>query len=334
MKNLSFEDISIGPLDEFTELYAKIGFTISENLSFEDIISIDTLDQLTELYAKRGFTISEKEMLPRLKQDWKRCRDEYFYHIHLKPDLIPNQVPSLDVLVDGVDYRIYGVVHAKNWSAEYNAIVSKTIENGKNWLHEQKMHTVFDLPKNSIEIPDHHLLTPTGYLRIFTDSMVNGFTSPISIPLNKNKKYSKFKEKMMLSSLDMPFEAYHRPLPSYVKIQLNEKNKPAKYTPIQARSAYQAEFMKAWKVEGDKHILVGAMHAPEIKYFLKYGVKDVSITDAAQEHALLSTEDPEKFAWLNKKSSLKTTLCATAGYFGGLTASSATLGYSVYSWVF
>ena len=110
----------------------------------------------------------------------------------------------------------------------------------------------------------------------------------------------------------------HQSIPANIRILLVEKEgRP--YDPLmQRRSAYQAEFLRAWKKGEERKILAGIGHAPEIKHFLLHGVKEAEIVERAHAHAELLERDPQQYAslrnWLNMQTYF-TTIAA------GMTAS-------------
>jgi hypothetical protein len=64
---------------------------------------------------------------------------------------------------------------------------------------------------------------------------------------------------------------------------------------IQRRSQYQAEFARNWGPSGECALLVGGLHATEIRDYLKYGVEDPEIRELARLHATMAREHPLRY---------------------------------------
>ena len=291
--------------------------------TFEEIVDVTSIDQLRNLYDDCGYYFSsEKQFLHFLKGDWKEKTSCELRE--LKTD--SKKVKPLEVIVDGVTHNIYGIIHSKATGVEYISRVNNAINPEENWLFEQNLQKYFTFPSNAVEVPDH-IIRPWS---IFRSSFKNGALLPINLPIYFVLKYPgrklrdftlKLIKDAAIKLLDHHPEVISKNYPSYIKIELNERQNPAGYNSIQTRLAYQAEFMKAWKKGEPKHILVGLRHAPEIKYFLEQGVKNQKIVDAAQSHVELLETDPEKFSNLVKRARLGSNINSVLGLTSGLTTS-------------
>src|SRR3989344_7395933 len=289
-------------------------------LTFEEINSVDCIDELRALYEeKRGSFRSEREFLRFLKNDWRRICNNYNRDSEEQA-----KFKLLEVIIDRVFYNIYGISVDPTLGKEYRKIISNTVKPGQNWLLEQNLGLYLQLPEKAIEIPDN-LVASRSHLckKGLSDFLLDSCSLPFYVPFYvadsiTGENIFALNRTEALERLSLHPEKFTTPLPSYVKIELNEKQDPVKYTPDQARSAYQAEFMRAWKEREDKNILVELSHAPQIQYFLRKGVKDQKIVDAAQSQAELLEQDAEKFSELVKKSRLRSKRYNCAGDYLGM----------------
>lgn len=288
-------------------------------ISFEEINSVDSIDELLEVYTKKGHVFSnEEQFLEQLKSDFRieveRVKSEAM------SGHIPTKLSSLDVLINNITYRIYGVQHPLNSVPKYKRLICEANNGSGNLIFENGFNYCFDLQRG-IEMPDWSANNIWDLLRL-------GFLVGIHLPLIIADTTLKMlipqkTDDTSLKKLNIPLETYsfwlNDGLPAYVGIELQERRKNPSYTSIQKRSAYQAEFSRAWKKGEDKRILVGAGHAAEIKYFLVNGVKDNSIVDLAHKHVGLLEKDPEKYRHFAKKAFLSGSI---------FMATPATVGYS------
>jgi hypothetical protein len=105
-----------------------------EALKFDEIVSADNIDDLVRLYSKKGFDFKdEKSFLEQLKTDWESEVTRLEESADSMP--IPRSLPSLDVTLDNVTYRIFGVIHAFANGDQYRRLVSDAVNRRQNWLY-------------------------------------------------------------------------------------------------------------------------------------------------------------------------------------------------------
>ena len=114
--------------------------------------------------------------------------------------------------------------------------------------------------------------------------------------------------------------------PTYISLELAQRPSKPRYVDCAKRSAYLAEFLRAWKPGEDKSMVVGSGHVMEIKYFLEQGVKDARITDLANQHLDILTSDADKYKRLMRQPFNKVILNQLFFYTGFLMPITAAIG--------
>ena len=282
-------------------------------LSFAEITSVDTIAGLLMLYNTKGFSFSEHgAFIEAITTDWqqerRRISNETASRIQSNPS---DSIPSLLVESGGQEYEVYGVIHIRNAGDRYHTLVRQSTGDKKNCLLEQGLSELFPYIPNAIETNDHSLETKVSSFR---RGFFDGLRAPLSrFKTNKNKPNSQEaergkQEQVFLAHALSPLETWYYPLPHYVNIE-TRIDRHQKLTIVQRRSAYLAEFTRAWNVPGTKRILTGARHSSEIGYFLKYPIREQEIVEKAQEHVDLLHRDQDAFtAMVNKDSHARSQL--------------------------
>jgi len=293
-------------------------------LTFEEIISVNSIDDLAELYSQRGVHLSDrKKLLKVLKSDWDAERSRVYQEARTRET--PRGIPHIDVAIDGVTYGVYGVRH---WYHDdpslYRELVAKEVDEQTNWLWEQGISGLFPDAKGGFEVIDWS----AGRIRDkLLDSVRFGLSFPwIQLYLESRSLQPQKALENDLWFLKTPSIALHK-LPAYVEI---EQRLPGNLTRSQMRSAYQGEFMKAWKKGEDKNIVVGKYHVSEIEYFLLNSVKDSRIIELAGQHAELLERDPEKYDLTRQSSENAKQRWEYAGLAVGLSSHVAVIGGILY----
>ena len=308
-------------------------------LSFEETTSVDSIDALIGLYAQKGLIFpNQRNFINAVRRDWRLERKRLLKEVKTKE--VPAQLPSLEVLVDGAKVRIRGVAHKPGLDEQVIALVTDAVNssNHANWLFEQKVKSDFPKALAGIELPDFLLFYFKDYFAMyFQRGLVVGAKLPVACTIGLvgildywvTKLYSGISRRgkgsgfvqdyFTLQSLyfdrqllNVPLRAFTSSLPAYVDIQLREMGNK-KYNPTQRRSAYSAEFLRFWRANEEREIVVGAGHAPEVEYFLRHGVKSTAITELAYRHVELFEEDPEKFFKLRRQTNFKHIVGGCAG---------------------
>lgn len=296
-------------------------------LSFEEITAVDTIEGLVGLYSQKGHSFpDQKAFIAAVKKDWAAEQKRVFREAMKKePPLKPS---SLDAVIGGATVSIYGVVHKPELGKKFAQTVADVVNSGGNWLFEQNLKSDFRKAKGGTEIPDHSLF----YGReIFADNLkefLGGLIIfpllplvPVALSVYCWEKLKKGDKDSSLKYLNVPLRAWAKPLPAYVDIGLREQHTKPKYDSTQRRSAYQAEFVRAWKKGEQRSIVVGAAHVPQIEYFLKHGVKDKKVIEMANQHVALLEYEPGKLLRVRRNAEKR----YSAFYFLGAAAGGALL---------
>ncbi len=155
--------------------------------------------------------------------------------------------------------------------------------------------------------------------------------TPLRVAFEKLPNHPKQVLEKYHGQINLPLEiAVIDELPTPIELELCDRNSNPSYPPLtHRRSAYMAEFLKAFRSDRDKNFLGGREHVPEIKYFLTHGVKDQRIVDLASAHAKLAEHDPEKLAKLIKQNNNQNAKIGLASLSVGL-VTPPSLAYTLY----
>ena len=265
-------------------------------LTFEEITSVSSIDALAGLYDRKGISVShdKRSFIKVVKMDWKAETERLLMQAKEAPP--PTSLPSLDVIIDQAKVSIHGIAHNKKTIA---AIVNSTVGKGGNWLFEQLTPKEYPAAKSGVELPDFMFIPATEALSDGFQDVLMLLGMPLLVGLAFLASYIT-KSRILTNDawyLNVPQDAWSlNGLPPYASIGFHEERSPPRYNSVERRSAYHAEFLRNWKRGEDRHIVVGALHAPQIRHFLLNGVKDGSVSEIAASHAELWKTDPEKLA--------------------------------------
>ncbi len=288
-----------------------------------------SLEELMTVAREQGQRFDCEELLLRdLQNCWKSyLRAEIDRDYSERP--LPEIMPHLETTIKGKRCRVYGVVHEINPSPLYLKLVQGVFSTPL-WLIEQNLKKILYL-KEGIEIPDHYIKKGKFFTDLpgfFGDGVLRGITFPFSTIATRRSRLEEREIKLRARKLT-PFEAlsiYHpssifnENLPCHLDLEVRERKKPASYSNYQRRSAYQAEFLRAWMDQDDRNILVGAAHATDIIHFLEKGTKNQKIVDVANRHAELLRGDPEQYhAMYSRIANGEKVILSLAAFTGAVT---------------
>lgn len=320
-----------------------------------------SIDDFVALVREDGYPIkSEKALFKELHRKWKKTIyliTEYGFYDKAPT---PEELPHLETRVEKELYRVYGVAHDENPSESYLELVSKTCQSicqSSNCLWEQYVQETLHGSLGR-EIPDHCAKRGGIFSSMpshWTAGLTYGFLLPflllskiskIGKPSLKNPEEEKRREldRKILTDTEaitfyLPPVALSPELPIHLDLELREREKTVYYSQNQLRSAYQAEFLRAWNIPElttekqleektggskekihEKNIFVGAAHAYEVIHFLENGTKNQRVVDLAHRHAELLNTDPEKFqSFCQKIKARETTTISIASWTGLMT---------------
>lgn len=191
----------------------------------------------------------------------------------------------LEVIVEGVTYRLFGVTHVHRAEPLYRKEMEKYALPGDFWLCEQNVDRVLPRICGAISMPDH-TVAPASYF--FSRGVNLGLLSPALLALLGY--YNLFPQRAFwetIGGLDdiKPKEGLSSlpaPKPSLRKIMR------------QRRSAYQAEFMRAYAKGKNKNVVVGVGHVKEVAFYLHQPTEEEFIYRQAQQHAALAEQEPQE----------------------------------------
>ncbi len=257
-----------------------------------------TLEELMELAKEEGHQFDSEEILLKdLHDHWQSyLRMELDRDYSERP--LPKKMPYLETTIKGKRCRVYGVVHEINPSRSYATLVREAFS-APLWLIEQNVREVFN-HHHGIEIPDHYVKRGKIFSNLptfFGRGILKAISLPFATIQNQKKRREGVQKLTPLEALSIyhPLSILNENLPNHLDLELRERRKNVSYSNFQRRSAYQAEFLRVWKQQEDRNILVGAVHATDIIHFLEKGTKSQKIVDVANRHAELLQNDPEKF---------------------------------------
>lgn len=271
-------------------------------LSYECIMSVDSLDALVQLYDQNEYRFpSEKDFLKFLKRDWREAIDEVVQRRKAENYEDNYNIEPLEVKVDDVQYKIYGIIHENGYAPKnyFDKIIKKLgeeVSEGGYLFFEQNLRKFLGLGDIDIEINDHFLRSSSTCIG---DGFKTGFFKPLyPLLVGLGIFYMLWKEYVVKEKNDkITYETFYRPtegsssLPSYVKLEIKQRDRLS-LNSDEKRSAYMTEFVRQYPKKGNRILIVGNGHAPEIKYFLTHGVKDTEICKKAEQNVELSCYAP------------------------------------------
>ena len=113
----------------------------------EQIIANDSIEELEQLATDNGYDYKDEEQfLTDLAHHWKQLKQAntaVIKQIITDGEPLPTRVPSLDVVVNGKNVSIYGVIHHRLAGKHYFDIVRDTVNEKENWLMEDALPNIF-----------------------------------------------------------------------------------------------------------------------------------------------------------------------------------------------
>jgi hypothetical protein len=197
--------------------------------------------------------------------------------------------------VGGRRYHMFGVFHSWTTGSSYGKVHENALMPFRDVVAEQGMRMYFRLPPSSISCADW---APLGASELLTIAIRQAFdirgalylVTGLLLPFQRREaEQSTTQTWEFLNEVDG--------LPDQIAREVQvAKGIPLDF--IQRRSQYQAEFAKHLGGTADCALLVGGLHATEIRDYLKYGVDDERIRDLAQRHAMMAREHPAAYTAL------------------------------------
>jgi len=277
-------------------------------LTYDEITRFDCINSLISAYSQKGFDFKDTgSFLGQVKHDWSLEVNRMELENLKNP--IAERFQGEEVEIDGLRYKLFGIKHDLiSGSGKYKRLVIDALDNQRNLLYESGLSLIFFRP-DATEIPDFCV---NSFMKSFKEGAECGITLPLffSYMFSRHSQKSRSVE-MDLKEINFPSEARGE-LPFYVHMGEKERN-GFSYSHSEARSAYQAEFMRAYKSGEEKTLLAGKNHSRQIKYFLRRGVKNTRIVDLAQNHAEVLTNNPERFKWINRMYTAKESAAILSG---------------------
>lgn len=249
------------------------------------------MDDLRQLYTMHGVPVhSEEDLLQQIRKDWGLHR-HYAELANSSRDNLRDPTPiTLDV--DGRRYHMFGTYHSWTTGTRYQGAFSAALTEFNDVVAEQGMRMYFRLPAGSVSCADWAPIRTLELLKLATAEafdirealrLVAGLILP-------------FQRREAERSTAQLWEFFNEVdgLPDQVARELQVAS-GAPLDLIQRRSQYQAEFAKNWGSDNQCALLVGGLHATEIRDYLKYGVEDPEIRELARLHATMAREDPFRY---------------------------------------
>ncbi len=288
-----------------------MGNAKSPILTFDEIVSAASLEQVLAIYNKKGVNFKcLDEGIKHLESDWLLERERLTQEALQRS--LPRVLPRLETTVDGKTYRIYGVIHDRvHLDSGFKKVIKETIGQEPNLVYEDglgmRSGNLKSHQMNDRRVPRwyHHAIFGV-YVGIAMPRVVSQLLKNETTRIQPKKR----EERIKLMNISLEF--YDRSLngtslPAYALIERIEQG-GYKYKSMSEwlffkpyvldRSAYQAEFMRAWsKGTGqDTACLVGLGHCAQIKYYLEKGVSNLRIVEQAQHDVQDALEHPMRYS--------------------------------------
>lgn len=293
-------------------------------LTLDEILSATSIASLKELYGAKDFPpATSHQLLMLLKKDWK-------LHRKMIPPKRPGikEPPCIEAHAPHGDYKIYAINHPVYLGKlkivsppkVYLDLVAHMVKDDPIVLAEQKFLDFLDLPKGVVDSLDYvvNLKLPHSTVPHFQLGFGSGLTLPFTLFMflyavgrlrySQHSIVHRTDSDHPLSQLTYDQLAYCS-LPQAIQIELQEKRSKylrtyeptintsiAGWDSITSRSAFiahTASLLNHGNYGTKKTIIVGAMHAYEIKRFLEYGVASPDIRLLAEN--MLENPHREKY---------------------------------------
>lgn len=320
------------------ERYPSDGSPDEPVLPLEPLSTVTSLEHAKQLYAEVGMQFGTIDALVRqIKIDWG-----YGARLLLKrADQLglPEEYPATSCSIDGEQYNLVGMVHSLSTFADVRGLLLRRLANMGTHLAEQNLGLLnLGMHSQGLDIPDHFA---RGFWRdlLFREQSLFGsaYTAIRLKALNFREKLPALRPSTELGGKIEELERKYRlpgqdptlarisvlllhaqadimsPLPAAIRLDLKHQREKA-YTFNEARSAYQAEFLRAWKpaetfrgdraqmteaqwatLTGSKGFLCGHAHTAEVEFFLRHGSREPAVTLRAQRDAAMLNRDVQEY---------------------------------------
>ncbi|MBN8550187.1 MAG: hypothetical protein J0M12_12790 [Deltaproteobacteria bacterium] len=249
-------------------------------LTYAELTSVDSTADLLQVYKDKGVTFpSETRFLRHVERDWLAACKEM--GPRYGSEALSAPVPLLKVEVAGQTYGILGVVHSFLLGSRSVDAISKTVQDGTNWMHEQNLGSVFSIP-DSIELKDHRVVTEMVKSRSAFEQisaaaqmqlgvlahLIPGPNSPFEMIAENSRVDAERDGQLALGDVGL-FPSLKKisaipeqiiasgGFPPYVAIEYKLRH-GLELNHCQLRSAYMAEMLRNWEVPGQKKRSCGA----------------------------------------------------------------------------
>ena len=283
-------------------------------LSFDQIMSVDSYDALKELYERNGaHFLCEAEFRDLVREDWSRELARRY------AEAGSDTAEPLDPFVvhaAGTAYTLVGVIHdaASALNGRYRELIESAMDGQKIVLYEQGLSAFFPR-QQALEVCDY---SANSFGRTLLEGAKGGLIMPLVSGLMLYRLCRPFStgEANIERLRRHPEENGCGSYPTYIEMHL-QLQAGTRCSHSIRRSAYQAEFLRAYRRGADKTFMVGANHNRYIAYFLKHGAADQAIVKLAQKDAYLAEHAPARYRMRQIAAVVKETLGLGIGMIAG-----------------
>lgn len=332
-------DTSMSAEDATQRLMETESLTKRPIVSFNELKTTGSVAALLALYDGKGRRFKTTEdALETAKKDWRMlCNLEYARAVR---EPVPTNYPVTKVTLDGFNISIVGIVHSMFAAPDLLVLYRKEVAKYPLLLTEQNLGMrYYSLYSEGLDIPDHFA---QGMLHLWKNDMRDMVRAPLqalrAIAARIRQRHHKTERRApetaegkilaaFLESAGFSRDAATErasaailhlsgsiveQLPAAIDIDYRHLNNMP-YTDSQARSAYMAEFLRAWRPDqmrglnlsqipasehsnilSSKAFLCGKGHEDEIPFFLRNGCRDASIVRRAQRDAAILQSGVDK----------------------------------------
>ncbi len=266
----------------------------------------DLYEELVEAESIEDFP-EEDRSYRKLTELWHKEVNEKLSAMDLNGKPKTNsRLDYLPVFCDGVEYRVYGVIHG--WtgagSDDYRKMIHRSLKGEEAIIYEKMLGRIYS-GRNVVEMPDFCVLRWWGqmmlsfrFLLIWPVFIIVALKDILTEILRRHEKTEQGHiDDITYHTLDPELR---RGLDGSLPTRLQVEYEMRYWCRLRAlfdsyllfcvvpRSAYMAEFARNW-VKCNSHkkiaIVVGDRHLTEVKYFLEKPVNSAWIARTAQSHA-------------------------------------------------
>ncbi len=313
-------------------------------LTLDEILSATSIASLKELYGSKDFPpATSHQVLMLLKKDWK-------LHQKMKPPKRPGikEPPCIEAHAPHGDYKIYAINHPVYLGKlkivsppkVYLDVVAHRVKDDPHILVEQNFLNFLDLPAGAVDSLDYvaDLKLPHSTVPHFQLGFGAGLTLPLTILMSLfSVCHLMYSQHSIVHRTDSNYpinqliydQLAYCSLPQAIQIEIQEKKSKylQSYEPtidtcngewqsMTSRSAFIAHTASLLNPGAKKTIIVGALHAYEVKRFLEYGVASPHIRLLAED--MLKNPHREKYCKdLQSKEDRRTWSKFSAGFLLG-----------------